>query len=272
MRTLPFAGMLLLCAGCVLLLPSWISRRNAMSLALALLGTELVLDLIFHRRLSRLVASRSMVFTLVLAPGTIIHELSHAGVVILTRAKLISVVLFRPDPATGNLGQVRYSVPMDRLAVVRGTLIGLAPYLGCGSVVLLLLHLLLPSGASWPTIRADDPSALVRSLVAVINMFWLALSSGSLPGPLAALVAFAALTIAQGAAPSGQDFESCFSIRGPLVAMLSIATLGAISLALLSLIPPLRHGALLVLASTAVAQVIAIATIELFALTRRLVR
>ena len=269
MKTGPFAAIFVALAAAVLFVPLAIPARHPIALGLALMGLELVLDAAFQWRLARLLGARSFVFQALLAPGTIVHELSHALLVVLTGAKLQKVTLFSPDAQKGTLGSVAYQVPADRWAVVRGAAIGMAPYLGCGGLFIGILAFLGPASLPFPALDPADLDALGRSALEILTFFGTWITDSPL-GPIGGGAVFAlAATIALGAAPSAQDFAPCFTVRSPVTLLLTIAVVGA-ALVATFVFPYTRRAALLVLGATAMAQVVAIVAVEVFATVRGL--
>jgi hypothetical protein len=80
------------------------------------------------------------------APGVVVHELSHALACLLTGAKVHSMVLFRSDGS----GEVRHGKP--KLKYIGEVVIALAPLVG-GLVCLILLGMLLRAPVNAYSVR-----------------------------------------------------------------------------------------------------------------------
>ena len=84
------------------------------------------------------VGYRTKWFTLLLAPGTILHELCHLMAALATGCTVTKAALFKPNPSTGVLGFVSYTQPDDKWVVFREFIVGFAPFFGCGLCLFLL--------------------------------------------------------------------------------------------------------------------------------------
>ncbi len=76
--------------------------------------------------------------------GTPIHELSHAAAALVFGHRISEMRLFKPDPATGQLGYVKHTYnPRNPYATILGNaIIPVAPLFG-GALVMLVLTMLL---------------------------------------------------------------------------------------------------------------------------------
>lgn len=85
-------------------------------------------------------------FIWILAPGTIIHELSHLIICILFGLPINKVVLFHYEPETGSLGHVDYSFnPLSIKDRIGAALSGIAPVIGISVVEYLIYYKLFPN-------------------------------------------------------------------------------------------------------------------------------
>jgi hypothetical protein len=120
---------------------------------IACLLALVVLSHLLSRLLGRLV-HREWLFYLLLAPGTVIHELCHASACLITLTPIYEVHLFRlrgePD-GTVQLGEV---VHRDT-GPIRNFLIAIAPLVGASVLIYFLSVLLLPRGATWTALLAS---------------------------------------------------------------------------------------------------------------------
>ena len=80
-------------------------------------------------------------FNILIAPGTIAHELSHLIAATLTGCQINRINLFRLNSKTRTLGYVEYAQRRDEFELFRNILIGFAPFFGCGMFLILLLNL-----------------------------------------------------------------------------------------------------------------------------------
>jgi hypothetical protein len=83
-----------------------------------------------HRSLS--FASRTMYVVLML-PGTIVHEFSHAAVAVLMGARITK---FDVIPSGNTLGQVEHTNP--KIPIIGNVAISIAPLVGCPALLLLI--------------------------------------------------------------------------------------------------------------------------------------
>lgn len=268
MSSLQIALLLGSLAAGTLFLPATVPERDTVAFILGLLAGQLALNSLYYRRLARLAEMRSVAFSFAMAPGTIVHELSHAIAVIALRGSVTRMSLFRPDPRTGVLGQVEYTIPKDGFTTLSALIVGIAPYFGCGAALLGILSLLKPAGLPWPQVNPASVDTIVASTNDIVELFLASVRSGGHARWLTAALAYLALTIAQGAAPSPTDFEGFFQWRGVGATLVALAGVVAGALGLLVLWPAGREAALLILTTTLVAQVIAVAVIESFAIMR----
>lgn len=156
-----------------------------------LLACELLLMYTAGRRLS----SRLLTWTLqqekmhrwggwmLMMPGTALHELSHALVVLILGGKISAMSLFRPRQQEGGvvqLGYVEHSAVMG--GPLGGALVGMAPLVGVPAAIWGAGLLILPEGGSpaeMITYSFHHPFSL--------GMVWLLVSApvslGALPSP-----------------------------------------------------------------------------------------
>ncbi len=140
----------------------------------------------------------STVYFYLLAPGVVLHEISHWLVARLLFVPTRDIALFRPQPAE-NKGKPNGSVTLGYVEIfktdpLRQSLIGLSP-LPAGILVLLLLAALLNFNTGVNTVAPENdsiwqgisllPSEIVASVQKPINFLWLyfvfTVSNGMLP-------------------------------------------------------------------------------------------
>ena len=77
--------------------------------------------------------------------GVPVHEISHLVTAVVFRHRIVGWSLFDPDPTTGTLGYVRHAHTRPSLYQLAGNFfIGIAPLLGGGAVLALLLVWMVP--------------------------------------------------------------------------------------------------------------------------------
>jgi hypothetical protein len=165
--------------------------RDHASLIPFLLSLQILLKDASIFYLGKIARPYSRFWKFLLAPGTILHELSHASAVILCGGKIKRIQLFNPDPSTGTLGWVEYSSPEDAWITLRDLIVAFAPFFGCGIFVFLILLLIQPSILVEP------------SLLSFLKNF-------QFESPLAWIAGYLILCSGFGAAPSPEDFKSSF--------------------------------------------------------------
>lgn len=150
---------------------------------IACLVAMAVLSHLLSRVLSRVV-HRGWLFYLLLAPGTILHELSHATMSLVLLVPVREVHLFRlrrePD-GTVQLGEVVH----DTADPIRNFLIAVAPLLGATVFIYGLSVWLLPKGVSWEHLLTSGWTYLFLVIV-----FFIALGLSPSRQDLKALPAF----------------------------------------------------------------------------------
>jgi len=229
-RSLLVAFMFLLSGLSYHLLGSFALRMLFASIP-ALLGVQLTLADTLESIIMSRVAGRKWWFIVFLAPGTILHELSHLVAAIVTGCRIEKVSLFSPNPRTGVLGYVSYSRPKDKWLVFREFIVGFAPFFGCG-LVLFSFNILLGSQLS-AMLYAPSPHDLPSyASFAGSVMSSMAGSASSLPitSPYTWAFLYLQFCFGIGAAPSSVDFSGAFSSlrKNVFSALLFAATLSAI--------------------------------------------
>jgi hypothetical protein len=135
---------------------------------IACLLALVVLSHLLSRLLGRLV-HREWLFYLLLAPGTVIHELCHASACLITLTPIYEVHLFRfrrePD-GTVQLGEV---VHRDT-GPIRNFVIAIAPLVGASLLIYLLSVWLLPRGATWTTLLTSGWTYLFLTIVFLVTL------------------------------------------------------------------------------------------------------
>lgn len=150
-------------------------------------------------------------FTFLIAPGTILHELCHLFAALATGCTITKAALFKPNPATGVLGFVNYTQPVDKWVVFREFIVGFAPFFGCG---LLLLLMGLPYGGGLLGLVDPSPVADQQGYIefarSVLQTMVDTVSRMNVAKPAVLVAAYLQLCFTMGAAPSTTDFKGAF--------------------------------------------------------------
>jgi hypothetical protein len=135
-----------------------------------------------------------MLYALPLLPGVALHELSHAIVARLLGVQTanLTVVPRRQDDGHVRLG----SVQVERVDVVRGSLIGLAPLLTGSFAILLIIRFAFDISTLGTAVQHGDIAGLLSSL------------GGVLRAPDAWLWLYLLFSIANAMMPSPADRET----------------------------------------------------------------
>ncbi|MFH0862600.1 MAG: hypothetical protein V1875_06160 [Candidatus Altiarchaeota archaeon] len=155
---------------------------------------------------------RTKWFTLIIAPGTILHELCHLFAALATGCTVTKAALFRPNPSTGVLGYVAYTQPDDRLVVFREFLVGFAPFFGCG---LLLVAVGGMSGfdalSFMDAAPIPDVGGFADMAQRMASSATSSLSGLDLSKPSVWFLIYLQMCFTFGAAPSTVDFKGALS-------------------------------------------------------------
>lgn len=150
-----------------------------------------------------------MLYSLPLLPGVALHELSHAIMAAVLGVKTANLTLIpqrQPD------GHVRLgSVQVERVDVVRSSLIGLAPLLAGSVAVLLIIRFAFDVNTIGDAVQRGDLAALLSSL------------GGLLRAPDAWLWLYLLFSIANAMMPSPSDRETWLPVILFSLLLLSLA-------------------------------------------------
>jgi hypothetical protein len=151
----------------------------------------MVLSHLLSRVLGRVVR-REWLYYLLLAPGTILHELSHATMSLVLLVPVREVHLFRlrhePD-GTVQLGEVVHA----EADPVRNFIIAVAPLVGASVLIYLLSVWLLPKNESWEILLRSGWTYLFLVIV-----FFIALGLSPSRQDLKAVPGFLAVAVVLG--------------------------------------------------------------------------
>lgn len=153
------------------------------ALLIACLVALMTLSYLLRQVLSRAVR-RDWLFYLLLAPGTIVHELCHLVACLVTLTRVYEVHLFqlrREGDGTVQLGEVEHA----NTDPIRNFLIAMAPLLGASLLIYGLSVWLLPKNESWEMLLRSGWTYLFLVIV-----FFIALGLSPSRQDLKALPAF----------------------------------------------------------------------------------
>lgn len=145
-------------------------------------------------------------FTLLVAPGTILHEISHAVAALITGCKITSISLFSFNKNTGVLGSVNYLSKQDRFSFLREVLIIFSPFFGCSFAMILISKYFFQQPITIDFFQVSFTSLLyqiIDSVKMLVNQY----SQLAIDNPMKAIALYLQLCFAFGAAPSGFDFK-----------------------------------------------------------------
>ncbi|MEA3255149.1 MAG: M50 family metallopeptidase [Candidatus Altiarchaeota archaeon] len=173
------------------------------------------LQILLNDLLESYLASRlkTKYFNLVIAPGTVIHEFSHALMAKITGCRITKISFF--NPKQNVLGFVEYTQPRDGFQLYRNLLIGFAPFFGCGIFLIALFNYLAQQN---PDITVINPGlveiktldGILSTLLSVLKKFFEQLIYLNLSSPLILLILYLEYSISLGSAPSSKDFKDSF--------------------------------------------------------------
>ncbi|MBM3309237.1 MAG: hypothetical protein FJY77_03195 [Candidatus Altiarchaeales archaeon] len=158
-------------------------------------------------------------FSLLVLPGTMLHELSHAAAVLLTGGKITSLSLFSLNKKTGTLGSVTYVSKSDRFSFLRNLLIAFAPFFGCGVALVFISNLFFHQTVSLGI--QEGFTGLPQKFFSSLDLLAGQYLQAGIDRPIALLALYLQLCFAFGTAPSIVDFQTIpSSIRKNLLGFL----------------------------------------------------
>lgn len=159
-----------------------------------------------------------MLYSLPLLPGVALHELSHALMAALLGVKTANLTLIpqrQPD------GHVRLgSVQVERVDVVRSSLIGLAPLLSGSVAILLIVRFAFDVNTIGDAVQRGDVAALLSSMGVLLR------------APDAWLWLYLIFSIANAMMPSPSDRETWLPVILFSLLLLSLAVAFGLSSAI----------------------------------------
>jgi hypothetical protein len=222
-------------SACLWLLLDGFAYRVLLAALPVLFAAQIALTDALEILLISKVGFRTRWFAVLIAPGTVLHELCHLFSALATGCTITKAALFRPNPQTGVLGYVNYTLPDDKWLVFREFLIGFSPFFGCG--LLLFAFNGLMGGGLLDLVDASpvaSPSGIAELAASVASSSAASLGSLNFGKPPAWVFVYLQLCFTVGAAPSTVDFKGAFSsiwkhlFSGALfLAFLSLAVLAS---------------------------------------------
>jgi len=184
----------------------------------ALLAVQIFLNDFLMLYLSYEVEVGRRWFSLLIAPGTILHELSHLVSALVTGCYITDVSLFKFNPRSGLLGYVGFTQPKDKWLVVRNFLVGFAPFIGCGIVLLAASYLIGGGLSGFDLVRVDSYASVYASFLEMLSDYLEKIFTYVLPHPLLWAVVYVQFCVALGSAASTQDIKIFFTslLRHPI--------------------------------------------------------
>ena len=162
------------------------------------------------RNYQRSVGWRGVLWTAWL--GTPVHEYSHELVALIFGHRITEVVLFAPDPKTGELGHVSHSYNRHSLYQNIGNFfIGLAPLIIGPILLTLMLYFLVPRGGEAFGHLVIDPGSWTTSWQSVKNFLLILFSPADLLSFRFWLVLYLSFCIASHLAPSRSDLHGAWA-------------------------------------------------------------
>lgn len=201
--------------------------RNYIPLIPILFAFQIMLNDLLEMYLANRLKAKYL--NLVIAPGTAIHEFSHALMAKITGCRIKKISFFSPNQNV--LGFVEYTQPVDGFQLYRNLLIGFAPFFGCGVFLIAIFNYLAQQN---PDIAVINPGlveietldAILPTLLSVLGKFFEQLVYLDLSNPVILLILYLEFSISLGSVPSSKDFEDSFSS----IARFKLQTLGLILL------------------------------------------
>jgi len=140
--------------------------------------------------------------------GTPVHEYGHAFFALLFRHKINNIVLFSPNPHTGELGQVNHSYNKKSFYQNAGNFfIGLAPLIFGPFLLVLLLYILVPQGKEIFNQLSVSQISFLSFISEIQNFLGSLFSKANLSSFSFWIFLYISLAIASHLAPSKQDLR-----------------------------------------------------------------
>lgn len=168
---------------------------------------------VFLNDLLEVMLPKNRWFTFLMAPGTILHELSHAFAAALTGCDIKDISLFTLNPRTNVLGYVEYAQPKDKWTVLRDLIIGFAPFFACGMLLVLVFIYLQPDTRvfySFDLSRVRGAEDFIDASFLFLKSFYTQALRLVLKNPTLLVLIYLGFCFGLGSAPSSIDFQESF--------------------------------------------------------------
>lgn len=187
--------------------------RNHLSIIFILLTLQIILNNLLESYLQKRLKMKY--YHLIIAPGTIIHEASHALVAKASGCDITKTSLYNPNQRNGILGFIEYAQPVDRLQPLRNIGISFAPFFGCGFFLIALLNYLAINNPGMQPINPEivDVNTIestTSTITLLIKKLWQQIILLDLTNPYIVFALYLEYAFALGSAPSIRDIENAF--------------------------------------------------------------
>ena len=175
----------------------------------AVIPALLAIQVLFNNMIEYLLvvkAGNTRWFSILVSPGTILHELSHAAAAVITGCKVTSISLFHFDKNTGVLGSVTYTSPPSRLSFIRDLTVAFAPFYGCSFAVVFIAKYVFNQAITTDALQVNL-AGVFQAVSSSLGMFIIQYTQILSQSPLLSVILYLQLCFAFGAAPSGFDFQ-----------------------------------------------------------------
>ncbi|HIE34194.1 MAG TPA: hypothetical protein EYP86_03545 [Candidatus Altiarchaeales archaeon] len=206
--------------------------RNYISLIPLLFAIQIFLNDFLESYL--FMSVRGRLFSFLIAPGTIMHEISHYVAAKLMGCKITRISLFHTDSTMGTLGSVEYRYKENMLSPIKSLIIGFAPFFGCGLILIALFNFYyLNTEGNFLTaeiVNVDNMQEIKDSFVLIIESFYSQFLKIDSLRPLFIIVLYLQICLGLGVAPSSTDFKGSLKslIRHPIGTLILIILLIAL--------------------------------------------
>ncbi len=167
---------------------------------------------------SSLSSASKTLYVVLMLPGTIVHESSHAVIALLMGARITD---FSVMPSGSSLGYIKYTAP--KIPLIGNTAIAAAPLIGCPAILLLISHYFGVHFGSPPgtfDILMETRFLLDKTLSFIMGLDYLNWKTY--------VFLYLALTLGAGAAPSKTDITSM--LPGLIIIVAAISALNYFSI------------------------------------------
>jgi hypothetical protein len=204
-----------------------------MALILLLFALQIFLNDLLDSYLTGKLKARY--FALVFAPGTAVHEASHAISAKMLGCRIKKISFFNYDKKNDTLGYVEYVQSSDRFVGIRSAIISFAPLLGCGIFLVAILNYMTRRYPGLDSIgpemiKVSSFNAIISTAAALTQRLFDQIRLVNLSDPATLLLLYLEYSFSLGTAPSPKDISEAFGSffkykREALVLFLLLASL-----------------------------------------------